>query len=121
MTNAAYIPLLAVAMFALVVAAVRIAGLRSFSKMSSFDFAVTVSIGSILVAVATASTSLLNGALAAGSLLSVQVAVSWIRARRPRLEQVLDNTPLLLMDGPGFLEHNLNTARVARTVSVRTV
>lgn len=35
-----------------VVAFVRIIGLRSFSKMSSFDFAVTVAMGSLLASVA---------------------------------------------------------------------
>ena len=47
------VPVSAVLMLITVIAIVRTIGLRSFSKMSSFDFAVTVSIGSILAGVAT--------------------------------------------------------------------
>lgn len=42
----------AVLMLAGIIGYVRLIGLRSFSKMSSFDFAVTVAMGSVLAAVA---------------------------------------------------------------------
>lgn len=42
-------------MLIIVIGSVRVIGLRSFSKTSSFDFAVTVSIGSILGGVASSS------------------------------------------------------------------
>ncbi len=109
------VPISAVLMLITVIGIVRIIGLRSFSKMSSFDFAVTVSIGSILAAVATSSVALANGAIAALSLLGFQAAVAWMRARRPAAEKVVDNTPLLLMDGQEFLDDNLQSARVAKS------
>lgn len=108
------VPVSAVLMLVTVIVIVRIIGLRSFSKMSSFDFAVTVSIGSILAGVATSSVALANGALAAISLLGFQAAVAWIRARRPAAEKAFDNTPLLLMDGQEFLDENLRSARVTK-------
>jgi uncharacterized membrane protein YcaP (DUF421 family) len=55
-----------------VVALTRVFGLRSFSKMSGFDFAVTVAIGSV-VATTTMSTTtpFWQGALALATLSSV--------------------------------------------------
>ena len=105
------IPATAVLMLATVILVVRVIGLRSFSKMSSFDFAVTVSIGSILGGVTSTSTPVLNGVIAVASLLGLQWLVSQFRSRSA-LEQVVDNTPLLLMDGAEMLEDNLKTARV---------
>ncbi len=108
------VPISAVAMLVVVIVVVRVVGLRSFSKMSGFDFAVTVSIGSILGSVATSAAPLVNGALATASLLGIQAIVSWARSRRGRVEDVLDNTPLLLMNGDGILEDNLRAARVTQ-------
>ena len=52
---------------------VRANGLRSFSKMSGHDFAVTVAIGSILATTVVAKEpSILQGALAIAALLSFQ-------------------------------------------------
>jgi len=109
------VPVSALAMLVLVILVVRVIGLRAFSKMSSFDFAVTVSIGSILGGVASSSVALVNGAVAMASLLGIQAIVAWVRARRPVAEAALDNTPLLLMDGETFLDANLRAARVTRS------
>lgn len=106
------VPASALIMLFVVIAAVRLIGLRSFSKMTSFDFAVTVSIGSILGGVVSSSADVVDGAVAVASLLLTQALVSWLRARYGNLEQALDNTPLLLMDGPTMLEDNLRRARV---------
>ena len=109
------VPLSALAMLLVVIAVVRTVGLRSFSKMSSFDFAVTVSVGSILGGVATSSAPLANGAVAVASLLGVQAIMSLIRSRTTAVETAIDNTPLLLMDGPTMLDQNLRSARVTRS------
>ncbi|MDX1691666.1 MAG: DUF421 domain-containing protein, partial [Acidimicrobiia bacterium] len=69
------VALSSVAMLAGIVAYVRIVGLRSFSKMASFDFAVTVAIGSLLGSVAMSGSSLADGLVAVGSLLVAQALV----------------------------------------------
>lgn len=110
-----HIPVSAVAMLAVVILAVRLVGLRSFSKMSSFDFAVTVSIGSILGGVVASTSPLFEGAIAVMSLLITQGIVSWVRARRSNVATALDNTPVLLMRGQTFMDSNMLAARVTRT------
>jgi len=47
-SNVEWIMLSALLMLAVVVVTIRVVGLRSMSKMSSIDFAVTVAIGSII-------------------------------------------------------------------------
>jgi uncharacterized membrane protein YcaP (DUF421 family) len=101
------------AIYLWVIAATRVAGLRSFSKMSAFDFAMTVAIGSIIASTALGAASLLSGLTAVGVLYLAQVVVSRLR-RATRIEGLLDNTPLLLMDGGQILDDHLALARLTR-------
>lgn len=96
-----------------VVTLTRIAGLRSFSKISSFDFAVTVAIGSILASTLVAEDPpLLQAAVGLTSLYAVQMGVAILRRRSAGVRRAVDNTPLLLMDGPRILSENLDRARI---------
>ncbi len=106
-----FVLLSAAAMLAAIIVCVRIVGLRSFSKMSSFDFAVTVAMGSLLAAVTLSRSSLVEGFAAAAALLLTQAAISHARIRFG-VGSVVDNEPLLLMVGPTMLEDNLRRARV---------
>ena len=73
-TQAGLVALSTVAIFATVIALTRIVGLRSFSKMSSFDFAMTVAVGSVMASTATSpTTTLLNGMLG----LAIFYLVRW--------------------------------------------
>jgi uncharacterized membrane protein YcaP (DUF421 family) len=96
-----------------VITYVRIAGLRSFSKMSSFDFAVTVAYGSLLAGTAVSGSSLLDGLAAAGMLLGCQFLIALGRSRSG-LGALVDNEPLLLMRDGEFIDANLRKSRVTR-------
>ena len=105
----------AFAMLAVVILVVRLAGLRSFAKMSSFDFAVTVATGSLLATVVVnRDVSFVHGFLAVAALLLAQVAVALGRLHLPAFKHGVDNRPLLLMDGPRILDANLAAGRVTR-------
>lgn len=108
-----FIVISAVAIVAWGVLMIRVVGLRSLSKMSSFDFVITVALGSVVATVAATSASLAHGALAFSALLGVQWAVSRLRMSTD-IGDSIDNQPLLLMDGPEVLEENLRTARVSK-------
>lgn len=90
---------------------VRIIGLRSFSKMSSFDFAVTVAVGSLLASVSLSRSSLAEGLLALVALLGLQAMIAWLRLRG--FGAVIDNDPLLLMVGDQMIEEHLRRSRVS--------
>ncbi|MEH6405652.1 MAG: YetF domain-containing protein [Leeuwenhoekiella sp.] len=92
----------------------RIAGKRSFSKMSSFDFAMTVAVGSIIAStILSASVSLLQGAVGLAAVYLLQIGAAMLR-RYKGFQKAIDNPPLLLMKGSIILEDNLRKARVTK-------
>lgn len=94
----------------------RIAGLRSFSKLSGFDFAVTVAIGSVVATVLVAKDPpLLQGIVALAGLYAVQIGVAALRHRWSWFSDLVDNEPLLLMDGQEILYDNLQECDVTVT------
>jgi uncharacterized membrane protein YcaP (DUF421 family) len=91
----------------------RLTGLRSFSKMSSFDFAITVAFGSIIASTILAKTpSLLVGAFGLAVLYGIQYTVSKSRRLTQTVERLVDNEPLLLMVGEDVISEHLDQARM---------
>jgi uncharacterized membrane protein YcaP (DUF421 family) len=103
----------ALGIYVWVIAATRLAGLRSFSKMSAFDFAMTVAIGSIIAATALGTAPLMHGLLAVALLYLAQISVSRLR-QSTSLAGLVDNEPLLLMYGTEILDEHLARARLTR-------
>lgn len=103
------------AAFAAILLLTRAVGLRSFAKMSASDFVLTVALGSLLASAATTPDPALVQAFAviAGVFL-IQWVMAFLRKRSPAFAETIDNTPLLLMDGPQILEENLQYANVTR-------
>ena len=103
----------AVAIYGVLIGLVRLVGLRSFSKMTSVDFAMTVAMGSVLAStVLAASPSLPQAAVAMASLFGIQYLVALARKRTEWAEHVFDNEPIVLMAGNRILRDNLEKSRV---------
>lgn len=103
----------AVGLYAALVVLIRVNGLRSLTKMSSVDFVTTVAIGSLIATVLLSDRpSLTQGAVGLVALFGLQGGVSALRRRMDT--SVLENTPVLLMDGPEVLDDNLAATRVTR-------
>ena len=103
----------AIGVYALVIFLTRLVGLRSFSKMSSFDFVMTVAVGSMVAsAVLLKDPPLFRAAFALASIFGLQYGIALLRQRSSRFSGLVDNEPLLLMDGPDVIEENLRKARV---------
>ncbi len=127
----------AFAIVAVIVVMVRLNGLRSFSKMSGFDFGITVAKGSVLASAAMAPDweAFVEIAVALVALFVVQGTVSRLRAHIAPFKSAIDNTPLMLMrDGEifggnlkrGNISHDdlmakLREANVLRLSEVRAV
>lgn len=111
MTEVWLVLLSSLVIYLAVILVVRLNGLRSFSKMSSFDFAVTVAIGSLLASVAATSTSLANGLIAVAAIILLQRMVALAR-RNTGIEKVVDNQPTLLMVGAEMISENMRSARI---------
>jgi uncharacterized membrane protein YcaP (DUF421 family) len=109
------IPASAAGIYLAVVLATRIWGLRSFSKMSGFDFAMTVAVGSVVASTVVAPTPrLLQGVAGVASIFVLQWIVARARIGTRAARRLVDNEPLLLMDGGTLLEANLDAAGVTR-------
>ncbi|AWX45303.1 hypothetical protein HME9304_02316 [Flagellimonas maritima] len=109
------ISLTAIGIYLAVMLLTRISGKRSFSKMSSFDFAMTVSIGSIVAtAIISKSVSLLSAIMGLTMVYALQLFVATLR-NVEFIRNMVDNKPLLLMDGNKILEENLKKAKVTKS------
>ncbi|MCB5198904.1 Protein of unknown function [Loktanella sp. DSM 29012] len=104
-----------VIMVPFIVILTRIAGLRSFSKMSGFDFAVTVASGSVLAAtVMTPSTPISHGMAALIGLFIVQMVIARARAYAQQVPGLVDNDPLLVMRDGEFLMENIKKSGMTK-------
>lgn len=98
-----------------IIVVVRVIGLRAFSKMTAFDFVVTVSIGSLLAGASQASTwpAFVQAALAMAMLLGTQWAIARLRQRSDAFESWVQNTPVLLVHNGEIIHSALSATRVA--------
>lgn len=107
---------LTVAALLWVLLVVRVVGLRSFSKMTAFDFVATVATGSLLANAATATrwSEFVQVVVAVMALMAVQAALAALRKASGTAREVLSNTPILLLRDGQFLEDAMRISRVAR-------
>lgn len=99
-----------------IVLLVRIVGLRSFSKMTNFDFVMTVAMGSLLAG-SGQSTGWLEYSqtlVAMAALFCVQWFVARLRKNSDRFERFVQNEPIILMRDGIIDEAALKRTRVAK-------
>ena len=96
---------------------VRILGLRSFSKMTNFDFVSTIAIGSLLAgaAQATAWAGFVQPIAAVTVLFGLQGVLALSRRHTAVLASVIGNAPVLLMENGVFHDKALDATRVTRS------
>ena len=104
----------AIIIYAVIIAFTRLFGLRSFSKMSSFDFAMTIAVGTVLSStIISKDTSVWQGITALFMLYVLQTAIAWLRRKFGWFSEAVDNDPLLLMQGSKILHENLKKAHLS--------
>lgn len=108
--------LLAIVALIWVIVLVRIVGLRSFSKMTSFDFVMTVSIGSLLAGASqsTGWPGYVQSLVAIAGLFAAQAAIASLRKKSSRFEDAVQNTPVILMRDGVVQDEALRATRVSR-------
>ena len=94
----------------------RLNGLRSFSKMSGFDFGITVAFGSVLAStvMATEAATFWTNVGALAALFVVQRVIALARVKNDTVKKWLGNDPILLMRDGKILDDNLSRARITR-------
>ena len=100
-----------------VVVLVRINGLRSFSKMTNFDFVMTVAVGSLLAGASQATSweSFGQASTAMACLFLVQYTTARLRKASDRFEDLVQNDPIILMRDGRVIEEALSHTRVTRS------
>ncbi|PKA98065.1 uncharacterized membrane protein YcaP (DUF421 family) [Flavobacteriaceae bacterium MAR_2009_75] len=94
----------------------RIAGKRTFAKMSSFDFAVTIAMGSILAdAVNSPTKNFMSAIISIAVLALLQVIFAKLRSSSDSFENTVSNTPILLMQDGQVFEENLKKCLVSKS------
>lgn len=101
---------------ACIILAVCIVGLRSFSKMTAFDFVITLATGSLLATatVATSWTAFVQAVAGIGALMAVQVALALRRRTTDPRNRWMENEPLMLMRDGVFRQSAMARSRVTR-------
>ncbi len=102
-----------VGVYVVVIVLTRWSGPRSLAKMSSFDFAATIAVGSTVASTATGGTSLVTGAFALLLLYLLQYVVARLR-QRGLLGGLVDNEPLALVLDGEVLSLNLAAAGISQ-------
>jgi uncharacterized membrane protein YcaP (DUF421 family) len=98
-----------------VIAYTRLAGLRSFSKMSSFDFTMTVAVGSLVAStILSDDPPLLLAAAALAAVYGLQLLIARLRIHSETVRTLVDNQPVLLMENGRMLEANMRASEITR-------
>lgn len=96
---------------------VRIVGLRSFSKMTAFDFVMTIASGSLLAGAAQASDwkAFAQAIIALAALFFVQWVIARARKSSSAVEDLVENEPVLIMIDGRFCTKAMTETRVTRS------
>jgi uncharacterized membrane protein YcaP (DUF421 family) len=93
----------------------RTSGKRTLSKMTAFDFVVTVALGSTLATVLLSdSVPLVEGLVALALLIGLQLVVAWLSVRSPLVRRGVKAESRLLVHDGRLLEGALRAERVTR-------
>lgn len=105
----------AVIIYTALIVYTRIFGLKSFSKMTGFDFINTIAIGNIFaMSIGTGSPKLLMGAIIVGLLYGMNYLISLLLFKSNTAQNLLDNSPILIMKDGKIIEEALQKTKVTK-------
>jgi uncharacterized membrane protein YcaP (DUF421 family) len=109
--------LLSIAAICWIVVLIRVNGLRSLSKMTNFDFVMTVALGSLVAGATQASDwqGFAQAMVGMAGLFLVQFVAARIRKSSDLAEDVMQNDPVFLMRDGEFFDDALRETRVAKS------
>lgn len=91
----------------------RITGNRTLSKMNSFDFIITIALGSSFASALHQKSVALSDAVGAFVLLAgLQFIITWLSVRFPRFNKFVKGNPVLLFAEGEFLRQAMKKAHV---------
>jgi uncharacterized membrane protein YcaP (DUF421 family) len=107
------IVLRAIVVFAFLLVLTRVIGRRELSSLQPFDLILLIILGDAVQQGLTQDDYSLTGALlAVGTIAVLQVLVSWIGYRFPRTRNVLEGTPIIVVQDGEVIERNVKRERL---------
>ena len=99
--------------FTIIILITRVFGLRTFAKMSSFDFASTIAVGSVLASIILNSDySLLKGAIVLTAIIGFQTLFSYLVRTNSFFQRWFTNKPQIIMWNGKILYKRLKACNV---------
>ncbi|MBS0000198.1 MAG: DUF421 domain-containing protein [Cyclobacteriaceae bacterium] len=91
----------------------RASGKSTLSKMTAFDFIVTIALGSTLATVAlNKNVALADGVLAFFLLIFLQFIITWLSVRENKIKKIVTSQPTLLLFKGKLIGNNLKRERI---------
>lgn len=105
--------LMAFCAYSVLVLFLRVSGKRTLSKMNVFDFVFVVALGSALAqTILSSDVTLTQSAAALATLIALQILLSWLCTKSPRVDSILNGEPRLLFHRGKMLIDAMHSARV---------
>jgi len=86
---------------------IRIAGKRTLSKLTAFDFVVSITLGSTLSSMMLGKTPLVEGALVLMLMIALQYLIAFTARKSKTMEKLINSKPVLLFYEGTFLEEEM--------------
>lgn len=103
----------AAAMYGFLLLIFRIMGKRSLAQITAFDFVLLLIIGEATQqALLGQDFSFINACIVIGTLMLLELAMSYAKDRFPRLDPVLDSVPLVIVEDGRLLDRRTAHERV---------
>ncbi|WP_179376325.1 DUF421 domain-containing protein [Winogradskyella wichelsiae] len=102
--------------FTIIIVITRVFGLRTFAKMSSFDFASTIAVGSVLASIIlNTDYSLLKGGIVLTTIIAFQTLFSFLVRKNKFMKQLFTNKPQIIMWNGKILYKQLKSCNVGES------
>jgi uncharacterized membrane protein YcaP (DUF421 family) len=104
----------AAAVYLVLLVVFRIAGKRSLAQITTFDFVwLLVMSEAVQQALIGQDFSVTGAALLLATLVTIDLLLSWLKDRFPRLDRLIDSVPLVIVDHGRVLHERMRKERVS--------
>jgi uncharacterized membrane protein YcaP (DUF421 family) len=91
----------------------RVSGKRTLSKLNVFDFVFVVAVGSVFASmIISKDVTLIEGIAALATLIAIQMLLSYLAARFPAAERIINGKPTLVLSNGEFIPGAMKKERV---------
>jgi uncharacterized membrane protein YcaP (DUF421 family) len=87
---------------------IRISGKRTLSKLTAFDFVVTITLGSTLSSMILTKVTIVEGATALAIIILLQYLLAWTAKESKVLEKLINSSPTLVFYQGKFLKEAMD-------------